>query len=221
MTDRPILFSGPMVRAIWELRKWNTRRILKPQPSFRDGANPNFTGWRAERVGKHRFQIIGGMGVGGEVSVPIEIGDRLWVRETWRPLNGYDAWDIRLHYPANDHEIHLRDGDRDFGDWRWPKAAKTGNVPAIHMPRWASRITLLVTDVRVERLQDISREDCVAEGCKGWVSHDGQDGLSPEEEIEDLWKTINGPDSWSKNPWVAAYTFETVLQNIDMIEAAA
>ena len=85
------------------------------------------------------------------------------------------------------------------------------------MPRWASRLTLTVTDVRVQRVAEISREDCVAEGCPGFVSHDMQDGEMPEEEFQDLWNTLNASRGfgWDTNPWVAAITFETEQRNID------
>lgn len=141
--------------------------------------------------------------------------DRLWVREAWRPKTGYGAWDLLIDYPADGSTIHL-DSDFDVGDWSFPKAAAKGNVPSIHMPRWASRLTLTVTDVRVQRLQDITLGDICAEGL-GRSIYDFRPVQRGFEAFQTLWDSIYG--TWGENPWVAAYTFTAEQRNIDEVSA--
>lgn len=107
--------------------------------------------------------------------------------------------------------------------WAAPSEAPARNFQAFRpwtsprfCPRWASRLTLIVADVRVQRVQDISEEDARAEGCRGFVSRDGEDGLSPREEYCDFWGSQHGPDAWARNPWVLALTFRPIPRNIDM-----
>ncbi|MGB0410172.1 MAG: hypothetical protein ACPGFA_01180 [Pikeienuella sp.] len=168
-------------------------------------------------------------------------GDLIYVRETWRPREGHGAWDMYVDYAADGSEIHFQDGDADNGDWNWPKAAAKGNVPGIHMPRWASRITLEVTSVKVERLQDITEEQAHKEGIerlksgrgyydptesKGMV-HLGHYLPSAKAAFEILWDSLNGkprkpggPDiSWDANPWVVAIGYTPHLVNVDSWEA--
>lgn len=168
--ERPMLFSGPMVRAIREGRKTQTRRVVKPQPPEGFGIMGccySGTGWASERPN------------GGCSCRPVRCpygwpGDRIWVRETWAlPSWGVDAdgecWGVddwtgpipkspppsrRPSYAADWDWVGHSIEDRGFA-WR----------PSIHMPRWASRILLEITDIRVERLQDISEADAEAEGC--------------------------------------------------------
>lgn len=216
MTDRPILFSGPMVQAILEGRKTQTRRALNL--NWNPGANPDFTGWRAEKQNAHDWLIIGGMGIGAEVSTPIAIGDRLWVREAWRSGLTYD--DLAPRDMSGEEPLRY-EADMSWQTWGWKADCREGRLrAAMHMPRWASRMTLTVTDVRVERLQDISEADAIAEGCKGFVSHDGEDGETPVEEFHDLWNSINGAGAWEANPWAAAYTYTVARENIDAAQAA-
>ncbi len=193
MADRPILFSGPMVRALLAGQKTQTRRLLAPFEV------PRFVA-----------------------------GDRLWVREDWRAGVGYDgarARDIapvsRIWFPA----------DKTVD----PRAGKTARH-SIYMPRWASRLTLTVTEVRVQRLQEISEEDARAEGMHSW-QHDelgtlwshsvpGQRVRSttvvspagwerPTSAFLNLWDSLHGRDAWDANPWVVALTFTTERRNID------
>lgn len=189
MTDRPILFSAPMVRALIKGRKTQTRRVLKPQPkSISDKVDAVF-----------RFAP----------------GDRLWVRETFNQ-SGL-AWPNlrqgagKLHYRADpDHGWQSY-----WGGWR----------PSLFMPRWASRLTLLVTEVRVERLQNCSEADALAEGGKeaehpidkGLFNHDGGNILYPTalQSYAALWDQINGPGAWAKNPWIVAISFTVHQRNID------
>lgn len=199
MADLPIIFSGPMVRALLDERKTQTRRSHPPEPRFApDGCTqPDLGGrpcwwdyWASDRAETHRFKL------------PYAVGDRLYVREavTW-----VSAWGWR--YRADNDDL--------------TEKRATGEVykltPSIHMPRAASRLTLTVTDVRVQRLQDISEADAVAEGCRGYISPDGEDGVSPQEEYRALWNSLNGPGAWEANPWVAAYTFTVARGNIDQI----
>ena len=215
MTDKPILFSGPMVRAILEGRKSQTRRVLhqwKSMPAPHSVVLQNNTcvcRWLS--------------GARQDIAAPKKEGDRLWVREAWSgqyvfkdtpPSKREDfAWE---GIPYFKEDIwYWADGSPEFGDWERGR-------PSIHMPKWASRLTLLVTDVRVERLQDISMEDAIAEGCSGYVSKDGEDGESPQEQFHDLWNSINTDSgkTWEDNPWVACYSFDVIHSNIDMLEAA-
>jgi hypothetical protein len=225
MTDRPILFSGPMVRAILEGRKTQTRRPLKMPPTVpfsticRDAAGM-FTGdeWGNELE---------------RLRVPHAIGDRLWVRETWalyQTINfvvycnggafsevsdgkaGYraDGLDSIAEFKDNirlmsglDFEGVEVDGDR----WR----------PSIHMPRWASRLTLIVTDVRVQRLQDISPEDAIAEGPSPLGVPNNTSEYLHIASFANLWDACYGPGSWDANPWVVATTFSAHHCNIDQM----
>ena len=171
MTEKPIIFSGPMVRAILNGRKTMTRRVLKTQPAWNPEPNPSFT-WK-------------------KIGYPYVPGDVLWVREAWAKEGECD-----LQYKAGPHI-----GDDALGvTWKSP----------IFMPRWASRLTLRITGVRVERLRDISEDDAMAEGCVHHHDPDG-DGQNVIEQFSHVWDNIHGPGSWEANPWVAAYRFERVM----------
>lgn len=188
MKERPILFSAPMIRAILAGLKTQTRRVVKPQPE--PGTDcPYHVGIGADR--KARVCPYGAP------------GDRLWVRETgWeRPVrtpqmmrNGADTWP-RYVYDADgfSEQEHA-----DLKEWGFVRR------PSIHMPRWASRITLEVVGVRVERLLDISRGDAMDEGCPFPNMAAGDD---PRQWYADLWQQINGPGSWALNPWVWVVEF--------------
>lgn len=193
MSERPILFSAPMVRAILEGRKTQTRRIVKPQPP--DDCAPIRVGefhptvidrWGDEAPGE---PIFGAYDLNGEWGVRCpygQPGERLWVRETWREWGGTER---RVDYRATTKVPRPADG------WK----------PSIHMRRADSRITLEIVAVRVERLQAISRGDAMAEGCP----FPNMAGLmDPREWYEDLWRDINGPGSWAANPWVWVIEFK-------------
>ena len=147
-------------------------------------------------------------------------GDQLWVRETCRAEELPDGMD-GVRYLADHEFIALRPCEcavdrwldmRDYGKRPSP-VSRVKTVPAIHMPRWASRITLEITGVRVERLQEINETDASAEGVdiwgKGALSKDGQDA-DPSDKFRWLWGSINGPDSWSANPWVWVVEFKRI-----------
>jgi hypothetical protein len=196
--ERPILMSAPMVRAILAGTKTQTRRVVKLQPPavvqsiYRPfPAEPN--NWQGYGFGSIHWYGRCPYGVAG---------DRLWVRETWAVPHRYDhlgpsnipTKGVPVHYAATE----------DRGGLRWR--------PSIHMCRFASRITLEITDVRVERLQEISEADAIAEGCVG--GHGASKGYAynatPHEHYRALWESINGPGSWDLNPWVWAISFRRV-----------
>ena len=218
--QRPILFKAPMVNAILEGRKSMTRRVVKPQPDQR------YQLFECHRDGTCEVGLHIDSPNHYQISCPYgKVGDRLWVKETWipDPNADHDCWDdhtctyvewsgcgtrIDEVPPAMRKPEHcIYRASWNGGDLIWK--------PSIFMPRWASRITLEITGVRVERLQDISNDDAVAEGCPGWYSpqHPDQgctDGRTPSEEFCELWQSINGPGSWEANPWVWVISFKRV-----------
>jgi len=221
MKDRPILFSAPMIRAILDGRKTQTRRVLdawcdEPPAFVEDGVVTAFD----ENDRPYRWPRTNA------------VGDRLWVREAHyltddgdyeRAVYAADAADVRLHLSGVEQ---LRACHPNID---WSKHARLR--PSIHMPRWASRITQIVTHVRVQRLQDISEDDAIAEGvvrvrdaCHVIRGFDydlsGLCHTSAITPFQKLWMHINGDDAWEANPWVAAYTFTPIFQNIDQIAEA-
>lgn len=198
--ERPILFSAPMVRAILAGTKTQTRRAVKPQPRRVDGGVPfgDAPAWAHAEPGSMMMRCPYG-----------KRGDRLWVRETFARIDGQTQPWIETDYRAT-----YKHGDR-LGDTLGIKKRWT---PAIHMPRHASRITLEVIGVRVERLQDISEADCIAEGIEPyrgplrWVRYmDAITGEAIHSSARDaffsLWESINGRGSWDANPWLWAIGF--------------
>ncbi|MCW1887689.1 hypothetical protein OKA04_23330 [Luteolibacter flavescens] len=208
--ERPILFSGPMVRALLDGTKTQTRRIIAPQPEATSFAYL----WKGREIGEKIFPLT---------CCPYGApGDRLWVRETFGDRADYAAIGA-LH---KDRYYYAADGKK--AGWRYR--------PSIHMPRKASRITLEVVSVRVERLQDISEEDAIAEGIecthrdedrtfwknyrfegpiakrgKVWTPEENQIvnyNRKPVRSYQSLWESINGPGSWDANPWVWVVEFK-------------
>ncbi|MBK1686235.1 hypothetical protein [Rubrivivax gelatinosus] len=204
-SDRPILFSGPMVRALLAGTKTQTRRVVKPQPV----EHPAFAG--GAFIEHKRLGQVGVEALVADVMTYGAPGDRMWVRETFRRVDGQTLPWIETDYRAT-YQHGDRLGDHFGGKPRW--------TPAIHMPRHASRITLEITGVRVERLKAISEADAIAEGLmplgsgadRTWTV-DG-DAASEHEAARDtyawLWEQINGAGSWDANPWVWATTFKRV-----------
>lgn len=199
MTDRPMIFSAPMVRALLDGRKTQTRRVLKPQP-------PNHV--QIYRVGSVWDWRDGTRG--GSVKVPFAIGGRIWARETW--AEGRDA-------PAPDGAIFpiyaANWGNRGSQGYELMKPWRS----SMFMPRKYSRLTLIVTNVRVQRLHEISEEDAIAEGVgPTFVSPDGGSAPHVETYIE-LWNSLNANRGypWESNPWVCALTFDVIRQNIDAL----
>lgn len=204
MKEQPILFSAPMVRAILSGSKSQTRRIVKPQPA--PDQQPRTV------IGSSGFVYV--MDNAPLLPYPEvrrvrwdcpygQPGDRLWVRETW----AHDATDLEQCRAAHEDAMG---GLMTYGPYYRATESAPDTLhwrPSIHMPRWASRITLEVTSVRVERLQDISRGDAMAEGCPFPNLAQGDD---PRRWYAHLWDEINGPGSWEANPWVWVVEFRTV-----------
>lgn len=219
MKERPILFSSPMVRAILAGRKTQTRRIVKPAP-------PEWCG-EAHHRGEADWYLT-------ESPIPFNAfdakcpygqpGDRLWVRETTyiAPKNFATPdetcvrdYDGALRFVSYRADGHSEDAMRDYR-LKW--------TPSIHVPRWASRITLEIVSVRVERLSEITEADAIAEG----IVHDhlwdranspsdrltyvgcGETFATAVEAYQHLWGSINGPGSWEANPWVWVVEFKRV-----------
>lgn len=215
-----------MVKALLAGTKTQTRRLPERlDPKSGTGVIPSSFVYVEAADG--RYQV-------GPIRIRIEVGDRLWVREAYRVWDGLNATpprdfalDTIVVYEAGGSS-EASEGYRRFSVWpgvelEWPKGL--GKLrPGIHMPRWASRLTLTVTDVRVERLQDISAADAIAEGVTPLSSgryHCGHDdegqvtAKSPVTAYAWLWDSINGEGAWQANPWVVAYTFTVERRNID------
>jgi len=203
MKERPILFSAPMVRALLDGSKTQMRRIVKPQPI------PNHRGQfkfdtMTDDEGIESYWYIDPLW--GPVRCPYgQPGDRIWVKEAHLyvgPGSGSDLPDYvaEARNPVNhtpDNCWYRADGDDVDVTWK----------PSIHMPRWASRITLEIISVRVEQLREISEEDAIAEGVGGNIT------IAPCFAIEryrHLWESINGKGSWDANPWVWVVEFKRI-----------
>lgn len=211
--ERPILFNAEMVRAILDGRKTQTRRIIKPQPVW----DTAFTGKEGLVLGENVWSPDE---YANYATCPFgQTGDRLWVRETWRPsiihscaMDACDCDDVAVKYAADGEcrpfTWHSQPAIPD--DWCMPKAAVKGNVPSLFMPRWASRITLELTGVRVERLQYLSDEDARAEGAPSVSFPLTESQRSNIDRFRALWNLIHGAGAWGENPWVWAIEFKRV-----------
>ena len=206
MTERGMIFNGEMVRAILDGRKTQTRRIIKDCTVGRDPISKfiqigkKFIGCYPEDVPELIRECC-------PYGVP---GDRIWVRETWAEA-GASAPDLKLYranYPS--HVPTHYENVPPAEDVRW--------TPSIHMPRWASRILLEITDVRVEQLKSISEEEARSEGVAqlregfwkhyqpGWTQHQ----LSARGSFTTLWESIYGFGEWDRNPWVWVIEFKRI-----------
>jgi hypothetical protein len=213
VVERGILFSAPMVRALLDGTKTQTRRVMKPQPV--DGKVHQLRG---------RFDFFLDVASPEALALcPYGVpGDRLWVRETCQGFEQPDGLDgVRYLADGAFRSIENTEAAADA----WIKLAnyagkKCPTVPAIHMPRWASRITLELVNVRVERLQDISEKDAIAEGVSAHrYCRQDDDAVAfhrigpvrgnsfPIARYAALWESINGPGSWALNPWVWVVSF--------------
>jgi hypothetical protein len=233
MSDRPILFSAPMVRALLReveapgTGKTNTRRILKPQPFIDRMGNfcsPNeggsFSNWGQNINGTPCLRNF------IKSKVRFAPGDRLWVREAHMLADRSKGFDV-THWNPGVTVGYLADGEGEWVDRAL--AAGCRKRPSIHLPRYASRLTLVVTEVRVERLQDISEADAVAEGIKRFgdmfsvekIGGHNAGGTTAPAAFALLWNDINGPGAWAANPWVSATTFTVHGCNIDAMRSEA
>lgn len=212
MADRPILFSGPMIRALLDGRKTQTRRVLTKLrrfgtvrefgPSDTVGYDWHFRDKDARWHDLRHPELL--------ARLPYAVGDRLWVREKWSADSRYAGLPVR-----------------DVGGpiWYWadgePPCDVTLPFPSIFMPRWASRLTLEVTDVLVQRLQEISEADARAEGAGDYLHPESPHGW--REAFAGLWDSLNADRGygWDTNPWVAALSFSVVKENIDSLSREA
>lgn len=191
--ERPILFSAPMVRAILAGQKTQTRRVVKARKDPDSGCQMS----PGEIAGDEHQERLCPYG---------QPGDRLWVRETFIHEPADYCWEASVSIPCRPaNTVYRADVEGDSSGAGW--------APSIHMPRSLSRITLEVTGIRVERLQDISVADAIAEGVVECNQH--LRGLEPCMEwryaYEDLWGQINGQGSWDANPWVWVVSFNAKL----------
>lgn len=208
MKERGIIFNDEMVRAILDGRKTQTRRIIKSVPTTHD-----FHGWvMSSTCAKDEGKACWAIGDSPLLKDPIrrncpfgKIGDRLWVRETWQcGLCTESTFAYRATHKPSD----LEEGWSEIIKWR----------PSSQMPRWASRILLEITDVRVGRLQDISQADAIAEGAP--PSHPSIDAVSREYGFPDFprswfgqtWWHIYGKENWQANPWVWVIEFKQIQE---------
>ncbi len=223
---KPIIFSTPMVQAILAGRKSQTRRVIKPQPSIDCGGRFDWEVSFADGSFFITAENENGDGAMWKYKPRYQQGDVLWVRETWCELarvdsSGYTHYDDCNYYYATDgdYQIDLCDADGFYLDdqrMRWR--------PSIHMPRAAARMFLRVTDVRVERMQEISEGDAIAEGCEG-IPCDHPSGRYACEDCmntgwreppivmyHELWDELNAKRGygWDTNPWVWVITFERI-----------
>lgn len=194
MTERPIIFSGPMVRAIRDGRKTQTRRVLKEPPWAAPGT--------LDVVDGDPWAVDPTQGGDRPIVWPYLPRDILWVRETHKQFarNGMPTPDLMY---ADDEDYDIVE---DALGWR--------TVPSIHMPRWAARLFLSVTAVRVERLQEITPEDAVAEGFGflGCLAF-GREGRGAYREMfRETWDDLNAKRGygWDVNPWVWVVSFDVL-----------
>lgn len=204
--ERPILFSAPMVRAILDGRKTQTRRVVKHAERIEQ--------FERNRDGSFYYDFMDDLDPAyvrsRDVPCPYGVpGDTLWVRERTTYIGDDYGW-AHVRYDADGADLSLT---HKAGASPYTRTGKS--VPSIHMPRWASRITLRITDVRVQRLHDISEADARAEGVGEPYFGDGDPPfeepgviVSRWMQFRNLWKTINGEGSWAANPWVWAVSFE-------------
>ena len=212
--ERPILCSGPMVKAILRGRKTQTRRIVKPHPpNYIDKLHWNDLRGRAPYRIEHdeTGQILGNGFQDDDDRYYLaraNVGDRLWVRETW--ARSRNNWLYRADEGDGCKPSEV------VAEWDWDSGCVDKWRPSIHMPRRAARLFLEVTGVRVERLNEISREDAIAEGAflngnDYWEFGNGRTGTtSPQAAFADLWSILNGLESWEANPWVWVIEFKRI-----------
>ena len=211
MGERPIIMSSPTVRALLKGRKSQHRML-----AWKDARRPCRHGDCIEIIGPNQeddqprcvdcSEWLQVSSARPTVWQRVGPGDRLWGRETiwWLDQMRTDRYDFGINYVAEEEPRHL---DAPHG-WRPPKRQL---IPSIHMPRWASRLTLTVTEARIERVQNISEEDAIAEGMIA-APHDRRDAFAFS------WNDRHGADAWNDNPEVVVLTFEVERRNIDARE---
>ncbi len=222
MKERPILFNADMVGAVLDGRKTQTRRIIQSPAKNMQASGHKVIEYREpgdKWYGEHVFSMRNQSGTWCDYTkeqFPAKcpfgaVGDRLWVRETFRVHSR--ATDVAtLVYKASEQQSWTQQTHRvPIEKCNKPAVVDTW-TPSIHMPRWASRITLEITGVRVERLNSMTEKDALAEGCLG--GHDSIPGYqysaTPHEHFHHVWQSIYGADSWQANPWVWVIEFKRV-----------
>lgn len=233
MSDRPILFSAPMVCALLAGTKTQTRRAVRWQGpkgfphSFAHAVVDNPAGVQRLLV-PYRHPDDDDTAEWGELGYHRHYGagdpgDRFWVKEALK-LEEAPSGIVYKAFAADSSAVpYVAEG------WPW----KVKRLPSMYMPKWASRLTLHVTGARVQRLQEISEADAIAEGVRRnptqndrtWMIYpEGSSAagwISARRSYQSLWEDINGKGSWEANPWVFAYTFSVELAHIDVARAAA
>ncbi|EPK4544205.1 hypothetical protein M1I87_004444 [Serratia marcescens] len=229
MKERPVIFNGEMVRAIIDGRKTQTRRVMAVQPeSNQFGLLRISDSTKRSDIGKYHWAESNATGPhqrSALFSCPFgQVGDRMWVRETWgvvshdfdeneriidwvpdRPATAIHEMPFGNGYYSG-HAIYAADGEFTWGDDDG-HGEKSCWKPSIHMPRTACRILLEITAVRVERLNDISDGDAIREGCS---AADMKSGDCVADVFARLWSSIYGAESWIANPWVWVIEFRRV-----------
>uniref|UniRef100_A0A6M3LT89 ASCH domain-containing protein n=1 Tax=viral metagenome TaxID=1070528 RepID=A0A6M3LT89_9ZZZZ len=211
MTKRPILFNSKMVSAILEGHKTQTRRVIKPQPDFSGVIYPSLLKWRRFRSKWGAFPQNASKG-----SIPIfayncpfgKVGDKLYVREKFQLSKGDFASTLEEELNKKPQVLYYASDSpryRDKDKWR----------PSIHMPKWASRITLEITDIRVERLQDIGYTEMKKEGCLPVNCCGGMTETLLEEYWIPLWNSVAKKEyQWNQNPWVFVISFKKAVSEV-------
>ena len=220
MKETGMLFNGAMVRALLDGRKTQTRRIVKGQEFWGDAAinaRPIDGGlWRIEGATQINPWLLDNSVTFVDVKSPFgQVGDRIWVRETFA-LSVIDPDGGPPEDAPENYDVIYREGDQPDGGWTDSAGNKISAPwkPSLHMPRWASRITLEITDVRIERLHDISEADSIAEGIeltlRGWKStkYEHVFYTLPVMAFQDLWESTGG--DWNANPWVWVIEFKQI-----------
>lgn len=225
MKERGMIFNGEMVRALLDGRKTQTRRVMKVQPEPSKSRPGDF--WFSSKKLESMVHVSD-LAPGNSPIVDCHlffqehccpfgaVGDRIWVREAFRVHSR--ATDVAtLVYKASErnswteqtHRVPVAVCNKPATPEKW--------TPSLHMPRWASRITLEITDVRVERLNSISESDAIAEGLERYNDDGiiyygpfGRGDCRPEVAYRDLWLSIYGAESWQANPWVWVIKFKRV-----------
>ena len=219
--DHPIIFSSPMVRALLQNRKTMTRRIAWRSETDRKYMSFVCDGEKPPSLSRSAKGLVALGGVYWLRPSPwqkVKPGDRLWVRETW---NGYTERVLGSREGCRIMAYRVSDEDDYYKGMKWRSP--------IHMRRSDSRLTLVVTATKIERLQDISNQDAISEGCECVSVLDNQDASgyrmaegtaltgSPISAFEEYWTALHGPGSWDANPEVVALTFTVRKTNINQI----
>lgn len=199
MKEHPIIFSGEMVRAILEGRKTQTRRVIKPQPNVDARGIMSWKSWMFADVNAWIETLLEADEDNGACDMPYLPGDQLWVRETFAYILGSEG-DFIIYKANPEHNKWAE--ENEFTRWQSP----------IYAPRWASRITLEITNVRVEQVQDISDKDCVKEGacvCECFATP----GYVNDKKLslyKPLWDFLNAKRGygWGENLWVWVIEFK-------------